>query len=333
MYNLLGAVILGLSIAATGGWPQKGPVRVSLSWPDPTAAIYVGEPTQVRAVIENIGEGAVVVLDWEKYPDVVGLDMVFVADGDERQPDRYRFRLARGRPFLRGEFRSLNPGKATIERTLTPMLTGRFRVVANVEFPTDRWGMPGNEGRWENGVCGKFHVWLAGETSSEMSPAMKKRLDSARMRLGDSALTVAEKKTVLANVAEERHIFAARFLRDVFLAPESPACVKDSALAHLVVLAKFGTAYESMPLLLKAMLDEGTPTEVRISILEWVSQILQRQGRQLLADQLSYEYPKALQARALEAIQRMSSDRNPFVAAPAAKALRLLTEHAREPTR
>jgi hypothetical protein len=152
---------------------------------------------------------------------------------------------------------------------------------------------------------------------------MKTRYEEHRAEIERPTVPVEKKLEILAEVAGEKHYFAARFIRETYDVAE-PGRVKEAALRHLLDLAKFGTAYESFPLLVKVMEQENAPQDIRLTLLGWIGEVLARQGYQRLAEQAFHRYPEPLQEEARQTIQRLGQDRNPFVAARAREVLKAL---------
>ncbi|HOM18157.1 MAG TPA: substrate-binding domain-containing protein, partial [Thermoguttaceae bacterium] len=83
---------------------------------------------------------------------------------------------------------------------------------------------------------------------------------------------MADRLAELDKVANQRHYFAARFVHDIWQKGE-PGPVKEAALNHLVSLLEYGTAYESLPDLLKVLKDSQTPLPIRLRILDFIGKM------------------------------------------------------------
>jgi hypothetical protein len=229
-----------------------------------------------------------------------------------------------GGPYLKTWFRALPPGETVVERSFTPMLPGTAHLRGGLECWTDTYGHWGGESkRWPNGWVGYAYGYATVKVASDLPAETRQRYDNHRRTLQDPATSPEDKLKTLAEVAGEKHYFAARFIRETYDVAE-PGRVKEAALRHLLDLAKFGTAYESFPLLVKVMEQENAPQDIRLTLLGWIGEVLARQGYQRLAEQAFHRYPEPLQEEARQTIQRLGQDRNPFVAARAREVLKAL---------
>jgi hypothetical protein len=330
LLTLLGSVagVAAAGAEQSGGSPPK-PIEASLIIPAGQEPVHVGQEVTVRIILRNTTSGPLMVLDWEKY-GLRGQEYIltfgvtiedYPGQGQESGVMKGVGRF--GGPYLKTWFRALPPGETVVERSFTPMLPGTAHLRGGLECWTDKYGNWGEEpNRWPNGWVGHAYGYATIKVASDLPAETRHRYDNYRRTLQDSAISPEEKLKILAEVAGEKHYFAARFIRETYDAAE-PGRVKEAALRHLVDLAMFGTAYESFPLLVKVMEQDDAPQDIRLTLLGWIGKVLVR-GYQELAEQAFHRYPEPLQEEARQAIQRLAQDRNPFVAAKAQEVIKSL---------
>ena len=117
------------------------------------------------------------------------------------------------------------------------------------------------------------------------------------------------RKAALADVGTEGSYAVPRFLSSVY-AELSPGPLGHAALSQLVKLAQVGTAYESVPLILKAMVDPQV-TQLSVGILDWAAQAMAAGGRTDVAGQATYTWSAESQKEGRAALERLTTDRNP----------------------
>ncbi|MGB2614458.1 MAG: hypothetical protein WBD63_01090 [Phycisphaerae bacterium] len=294
-------------------------LKVAIEAVNVRAGVYVGKPLHLKVILHNTTDKSLLIQDWEKCLHVINLRLD-TKDYPGQSGGRWG-PIGFGRPRLwRGGLRSLPPGETVVERSITPMIPGDLRIAVQVWCPANVLGETKEEkASWQGKAQDHMGVFI----SAEMSAEMKTRHEDCRAEIERPTVPVEKKLEILAAVAEEKHYFAARFIRETYDAAE-PGRVKEAALRHLVDLAMFGTAYESFPLLVKVMEQDDAPQDIRLTLLGWIGEILARQGYQGLAEQAIHLYPAPLQEEARQAIQRLAQDRNPFVAAKAQEVLKRL---------
>jgi hypothetical protein len=330
-------VAAGCAPSAAGAeQPQETPpkpIEVSVVV-DEQDGVFVGRTVPVRVVVRNTTAGPLMVLDWEKLPslrdDMVPLRVTIWDYPGQNRPRGGRGTTAGffGSTWTKDHYRALPPGETVIERSFVPMLPGRARIRGDFcnshnifyTFPENRTRE--KEVKWENAWVGRAFDTTDVSVADRQSAEDQERYDGYRLTLQDPATSADEKLKILAEVAGEKHYFAARFIRETYDAAE-PGRVKEAALRHLVDLAMFGTAYESFPLLVKVMEQDDAPQNIRLTLLEWIGKVLAR-GYQELAEQAFHRYPEPLQEEARQAIGRLAQGRNPLVAAKAQEVLKRL---------
>jgi hypothetical protein len=320
--------LLGVSVAraARPGAPEA-PVRIAVAVDSKTGQLHVGEPTTVRVVIRNTTSRPVRLVDWEKNPRSLEVGLRITErpsppdaprDGPEAAAEGVRSTWAAP---SKDWFRELPPGDTVLARTVTPLVPGWAEVGVRLASTTALYRDAGGE---EVRVA---DVWLGRAASSvrlpvasEMPADMKERCEVLRKRVTDTSVPSGARKRMLAEAAAAKHYFAARFLQEVYQAlPPGP--VRTAALEHLVDLAKLGTAYEAMPVLLGAMGSSLVPVETRVEILDWVANVLERRGLQPVADQGVHVYPEPLRDQARAAVRRLVFAGDPEVASRARRAV------------
>ena len=311
-------------------------LKVSIEAADVQAGVYVGKPLHLKVILHNTTDKPLLIQDWEKCPHVITLQMA-----TKDYPGRSGVSwgpIGFGRTLVgRGVLKSLPPGETVVERFITfsgntivertviPMIPGDVRIAVQVWCPANVLGETKEEkASWQGKAQDHMGVFI----SAEMSAEMKTRYEEYRAEIERPTVSVKKELEILVAVAEEKHYFAARFIRETYDAAE-PGRVKEAALRHLVDLAMFGTAYESFPVLVKVMEQEDAPQDIRLTLLGWIGEVLARQGYQGLAEQAFHRYPEPLQEEARQAIQRLAQDRNPFVAAKAQEVLTRLEAKGR----
>lgn len=337
--NLLAG--LGMLVLAACAWGAESVpkaderLKINLVLYMSDASASVGDTVSADIVIENTTSAPLMVLNWDKWHDVLWL-VVEVKEypGEEGNPGVF----LRGMPWGReigavrlSENRELPPGKTVLRKEITFMMPGKATVDAGlmndshyVRVENKRDGQP-LDNAWMGEVVSKKVVTVSGE----MAPSMKARYDDAKKRLLAPGTSDVERLKILADVAAEKHYFAARFIRGAceFL-PKGEA--RDAAIGHLVELAKFGTAYESVPYLVKTLSDEDVPSKTRQVLLDWLGKLLMGRGFDKLAMQAGYRYPVQVLEGARAAIQSLSTGRDPYLAAQAREILKTIEAKEKE---
>ena len=319
---------------AAGAEQQEGippkPIEASLIVTTGQEPVHVGQEVTVRIILRNTTSGPLMVLDWEKYglrgqKYILTLEVTiedYPCQGRKSDAGRVGGRISG--PYLETWFRALAPGETVVERSFTPMLPGTAHLKGGLQCWTDKYGFGAEERkRWPNGWVGWAYGHATVKVASDLPAETRQRYDNYRRTLQDPEAPAEEKLKALAQVAGEKHYFAARFIRETYDAAE-PGRVKEAALRHLVDLAMFGTAYESFPLLVKVMEQEDAPQDIRLTLLGWIGEVLARKGYQGLAEQAFHRYSEPLLEEARQAIGRLAQGRNPFVAAKAQEVLKAL---------
>lgn len=308
-------------------------LAVSVARAAPEAALCPGEPVPLAITLENRTARPLMIPNWEFFAEMIevrvritGYPGASAAD-DAAAPEPPA--AWKGRPFQHGDFRPLPPGKTVVARSVTPMLPGRAAVTVAVCGPSAEYRSltDGRARIIDRGWTGRVEAGLAFDVPDAESAAMKDRYALCRERLVDPLVPTEQRGRLLAAVAAERHYLAARFLREQCDAlPPGP--MRDAAIGDLLALAKVGTGYEAIPLLLKAMGDASVAQRQRELLLAWAEESLARGGRQTIAEQAWYTWPEALRKDTLDQIERLTKDRNPYLAARAKEALRRLAKAA-----
>lgn len=302
--------------------PAAGAVTISAALHLPHVPVRVGEPLAIRVTIRNTTAAPIMLPDWEHFTDEVSLCAWYTAYPNQS-----------GRPLetcgfwdigalTSRDFRPLPPGEVEVVRTLTPVLPGKMHIMTAFHSPTDVLVSltDGNQRRLDDGWAGSLVTDLLIDVPAEMSPEMVKRYGDVARRLADPLVPSDQKGRLLAIVADEKHYFAAQFIRRQ--CDTLPAgAMRDAAVWQLLKLAKVGPAYESIPQLLEWMVDPKTDQTIRVATLDWVADALARGTPTSIADQAWYAWPEALCKKARQAIQRLTMDRNPYLGARAKDAL------------
>lgn len=334
MRLVLASLVLWPALAAAAA-PEKAPadaiaVRVARAAPD--APVCPGEPVALRLTLENRTGKPLMIPDWEFFAEMIDIRVRITgypgaSGADEPEKPRPPWE---GRPFQARDFRELPPGETVVMRSVTPMLPGKACVTVTVYGPSAEYRAltDGRPQRVKNGWTGRAEAGLALEVPAAESAAMKDRYAECRERLRDPLVPAEQKGRLLVQVAGEKHYFAARFLREAHDAlPAGP--MRDAAIGGLLALAKLGTGHEAAPLLLKSMGDPNVAQPQRELILAWAEESLAQKGRLPVADQAWYTWPDEHLKAARAAIEQLTGDRNPYLAARAKEALRRLEKAAR----
>jgi len=332
---LLTFVLLASGAAGAGQTRENPPKPIEISVVlNEQDGVFVGRTLPVHVVVRNTTAGPLMVLDWEKLSPPSRDQMVSLQIRVWDYPGQNRPQGGIGTTagffastWTKDHYRALPPGETVIELSFTPMLPGRARIRGDFcnshnIFWYESAPREVEEGKWENGWVGRAFDTINVSVADRLSAEDQERYDGYRRTLQDPETSADEKLKTLAEVAGEKHYFAARFIRETYDDAE-PGRVKEAALRHLVDLAMFGTAYESFPLLVKVMEQEDAPQDIRLTLLEWIGKVLAR-GYQELAEQAFHRYPEPLQEEARQAIKNLAQDRNPFVAAKAQEVLKRL---------
>jgi hypothetical protein len=311
--------------AAAPAAASQAQVSVTVARETPSGTLYVGEPVTLKVVLHNPTSAPLMVPDWEHFSDMVAATVrVSGAPGLASPAGAPATPGVWDSPtFQKSDFRPLPPGDTVVLRTFTPLVFGKADITVAVRSPSDAYVSlaDGKAGRVAEAWTGQAAAAVSLDISDAESPALAARLAEVRTQLADPLVRAEEKGRLLADVAAEQNYAAPRFLRDVYnQLPAGP--LRDAALWQLVKLAQVGTAYESVPLLLTAMGDAHTDQQVRVGILDWTASALADGGRMNLADQAQYTWPADVQKDARAALEKLKTDRNPYLAARAKDALK-----------
>ena len=305
--------------------PADNTLAVSVALDQPAARAYVGEPLALRITLKNTSAGPIMVPEWDLFPDMITVRVAITGyPGGGGKPEEAET-VWEGATFQKSDFRPLAPGETAVIRTITPLLPGRATITVAVNSPTDRYRSltDGREQTIERGWTGHIYASMTVDVTADISPQMAARYDHIARQLADPIIPADQKGRMLAIVGEEQHYFAAKFLRDIAEAfPAGP--LRDAAVWQLLKLAKLGTAYEAIPILLVKMTDPNTKQDIRVAILDWAAESLRQAGRLPIDDQATYVWPETLLKQARDQVQRLTADPNPYFAARAKDALRQL---------
>jgi hypothetical protein len=334
--RLMAGVVAVLALAA-GSWAAErvadadGHLKIALALDVPAGGVAVGDTLKASIEIENSTKAPLKVLDWDKWHDVLWLAVEVTGYPGEAGIRVGHFRgMPWGRQlgsFRMKDYRELPPGKTVLPRDIVFMIPGKAVVDAGLlndaHYVREEDQARGRllEDAWQGEIVSKKAVTVSGE----MAAAMKARYEAAKKKLQASETSADERRKILAEVAAEKHYFAARFLRE---ACESlpTGDTRDAAIGHLAELAKFGTAYESASYLAKVSRDESVSGKTRQIILEELGMLLEYKGSILLAGQADYQYPKPVLEEARAAVLSLSTGRDPYLAAQAREILKKLEE-------
>ena len=311
--------------------PQAAPadaVTISVARDLPDVRPYAGEPLALRITLKNSTGASVMVPDWDHFTtDEVDVRLTITGYPGESGPAETTSGFWDTSTFQKGDFRPLPPGETVLVRTVVPMVPGKARITVGFHSPSDMYVSltDGRKTLLERAWTGHVYAGLTVNVPDEISPAMKKRYDDVRGQIADPLVPAEQKGRLMQVVAAENHIFAERFIRD--LCTSLPAGrMRDVAIFELLKLAKVGTAYECVPLLLKWMGDAGIDQDTRVAIVDWAADALAHKGRMVIADQAFYTWPEAVRKQAREELQRMTKDSNPYFAARARDDLKRIAD-------
>jgi hypothetical protein len=306
--------------------PAADALAVSVALDQPGARPYVGEPLALRITLKNSSGAPLMVPQWDLFPDVIAVRVSIVGyPGSTEAKQAEAETVWEGAVFQKADFRPLPPGETVVVRTVTPLVPGRATITVAVNSPTDRYRSltDGREQTIERGWTGHIYTSMTVEIPAEVSPQMQVRYDQLRRQLADPIVPADQKGRLLAIVGDEQHYFAAKFLREMAEGlPAGP--MRDAAVWQLLKLARFGTGYEAIPLLLGKMTDLNTKQDIRVAILDWAAESLREKGRLPIDSQAMYAWPDALLKQARDQVERLTQDANPYFAARAKDALRQL---------
>jgi hypothetical protein len=299
-------------------------LEISAALDPPQAAVRVGEPVNLRITLKNKTSAPLMVPDWEQFAGVVTVD-ANITDYPGASGRWGFFAIGESDVFQKGDFRPLPPGETVINRTLTLMLPGKagIGVIFQNQADTYKSLTDGKTQQIKNAWTGRASADLQVEAPAAMSAEMIKRYADIREQLADKIVPAEQKGRLLAQVAEEKHYFAARFLREV-AETQPPGPLRDAAVWQLVKLMKVGTAYEAIPMLLGYMAVAKNDLAIRVAILDWAAEALAQEGRLSIANQAKYTWPDALRKDARDKIKGLTEDRNPYLGARAKEALKRL---------
>jgi hypothetical protein len=334
LQRLLG--VLGLVVApawltsavsgedASKAAPER--VHIGIELAQPTVSYHVGDSLKATARISNISADAVVLPRWAGdwhvnwYISVLGFPS---AQGSRLVHERHRGGYSG--PYRRDDFQELAAGKNWESKPCTEvlMIPGKARLTARYSNHEAAYYVGGTNkdnayvkmpNAWTGRVFGSVEI----DISAEMPADMAKRFDEARKTVDSATETDVNKLKTLGAVAEEKHYFAARFIAETWRESKNPA-VKAEALSRLVTLLDFGTAYESLPDLIKVLRDDAADTGIRRRILSVVKKMgLGRQSPgMVIADQAYYALPDGIRKEVLQTLGVLGRGKDPYLAVEA----------------
>ncbi len=292
----------------------------------------VGEELTVCASLRCVAEHQVKIVDWDKAKLFRALFMfpLIVREIPGQNPRPYvagpigDFEVG-PRP-AQADFRSLEPGKDTseVKKTFCLMVPGRaeFLVMCSLrDDPIDAVD-DSQAARIPGAATGYRSVWVKTSVNAEMPKEMAQRYARAELVLTGSGGDSGPRLKLLKQIAEEKHLFAARLIHKTWKEAKDPT-VRSAALQHLISLLEFGTAYESFDDLLEVLADEGEATENRQRLLAFLG------GIRIFTDhvainvaQQAFFYPSSdWQKKAQDLLRKLAKDPDPFLAAAARRIL------------
>ena len=122
------------------------------------------------------------------------------------------------------------------------MLPGKAMAGVRWDSPSDMVAVarrPGRNRYWDNAYRAKTVNFLDVNVSAETSPAMKKRYEDVQRQLDDPIIPPDQKGQLLNIVGNEKHYFAAKFLRE-YAEKQAAGPLRDAAVWQLLKLAEGG---------------------------------------------------------------------------------------------
>jgi hypothetical protein len=316
---MLAAALAAVPEAAT---PER--LTLAVARESPGAPVYAGEPAALRIVLRNNTAGPLMLPDWEHFP-VVNVSVLIAGYPGASGKGERAVHGWEPAALQKSDFRELPAGETTVARTFTALLPGQASVEVRVTVPAAadayRSLADGKTVRVENAWTGDIAANLTVDVPAAISPSMKARYDRYRERLADPLVPAEQKGRLLVGVAGEKHYFAARLLRETAEGLK-PGPMRDAATGCLLGLAKFGSGYEAIPLLVQAMNDPNVAQPTREDLLAWAADAILAKGVVAVNEQAWYVWPEALLKSARQAIEQMTKDRNPYLGQRAKDALR-----------
>ena len=332
----IGAVVAALAacaLVAAGAVGKDDTLKIHLRLIDPPKVLHVGDKIKVGMILENLSDSAKLLpdsnsvrflaqwysnLQYETFPGKTG-DLHFGPVGEnDLTPDQGKEVFSPLAPKAKtpevvDTHVFLLPGKALLEVAFDSQRATRFISVSLADGTTSVV-----QGVWSGWTLAEMPLVI----SDEISPGMKQQYDRVRALLAAPDRPDQEKLKALAEVAGQKHLFAARFVREIWQGKASPA-IKAAALEHMASLLELGTAYESLGDLLDVLADESAPAPIRrriLAVMPDLKLVYPNPGLRV-EDQGYYELPAALCDKAMQAIRAVSKGRDPFLAVEARKVL------------
>ena len=303
-----------------GAKPDEKALQLELRLKEERQQWYVGDKVHILASLKNISDHDLFFPDWNKprLREMLRSSCYVTGFPGEDMVDfsGYRIGAWRGGFYLRKEeFRRLKAGAKTSPlATQVPLhIPGEIYVSIRFTNPTNSYTtyLNGDQRsvRYPGAWKGTTFSGLKIQIEPEISPEMKARYERSSQMVLDEAQPLQKRLAALSQVAEEKHYFAARFVRDLHKKPQDGP-VRQAALKHLVSLLTFGTAYEALPDLLRVLADESASPEIRTEILDILGKmhLTEEFAGFSIGGQAYYRLPKELHQRALEAVKRVSRE-------------------------
>ncbi len=171
-------------------------------------------------------------------------------------------------------------------------------------------------GAWIGDVRGEIILHI----SDKIPAKIDERYKNLSKTLGDRTIPLPKRLSLLAEVANEKHYFAAQFVHNVWN-DSTDAGVKLAALEHLIGLLEFGSAYRAFPDILDVLRNQETPEKYRFQILKFIgeNQLLDETPSFVVAEHSSYFLPKEIAQKTRDIVKTLSVGRNPLLALEAQK--------------
>lgn len=301
--------------------PEK--LRVEVELPEPIITYHVGETLTAKSRISNVSADALALpraaVDYEGYWSISVLG--FPSQGREIIHRRERGHF--GGPYCKGVFQELAAGQYWESRmwSVKLMIPGKAKITYMFWNHTGAYFVGGVKGyvKVPNAWIGRVYGIVEVNINADMPSDMRKRFDEARKALESATETDENKLKTLGAVAEEKHYFAARFMAETWRESKNPA-VKAEALSRLVTLLDFGTAYESLPDLIKVLRDDAADPEIRRRILSLVKKMGPRNewpGLVIAEGQAYYALPDDIRKEVLQTLGALGRGKDPYLAVEA----------------
>jgi hypothetical protein len=223
-------------------------------------------------------------------------------------------------------FVTLKPGEKSeaVAAEITPLLPGELHVIFTYGNAFSSYSVINARGNYDwlpmpNAWIGAIGSEIVLNIPDQPLTADARKFKDAVAFVANNDLPLDARKAKLKEISSLKHYFAARCLLDIWKSCKGP--IRDLALAEIIDLFDFGTAYEAFPDMVAVLADENVPEEARLKLLAAFEKMYLSSPYPgiSIGRQAYYDLSKEQVAQATTTIKALAHGRNPRLAAAAQK--------------